>query len=44
MENGYVPVLASLGADAEGEILNINADTVASVHRRRTCAPASSSR
>ncbi|HZJ69889.1 MAG TPA: acetylglutamate kinase [Planctomycetota bacterium] len=31
MENGYVPVLASLGADSEGEILNINADTVASV-------------
>ena len=31
MENGYVPVLASLGADDEGEILNINADTVASV-------------
>lgn len=31
MENGYVPVLASLGSDAEGTILNINADTVASV-------------
>jgi acetylglutamate kinase len=31
MENGYVPVLASLGADDEGEILNINADTVSSV-------------
>jgi acetylglutamate kinase len=29
MENGYVPVLASLGADAKGNILNINADTVA---------------
>ena len=31
MENGYVPVLASLGADEEGTILNINADTVSSV-------------
>jgi acetylglutamate kinase len=31
MDNGYVPVLASLGADAHGKILNINADTVASV-------------
>lgn len=29
MENGYVPVLASLGADAKGNILNINADNVA---------------
>lgn len=27
--HGYVPVLASLGSDAEGNILNINADTVA---------------
>jgi acetylglutamate kinase len=31
MDNGYVPVLASLGADVHGNILNINADTVASV-------------
>jgi acetylglutamate kinase len=31
MENGYVPVLASLGADESGSILNINADTVSSV-------------
>jgi len=31
MDNGYVPVLASLGADAQGKVLNINADTVASV-------------
>jgi acetylglutamate kinase len=31
MENGYVPVLASLGADENGTILNINADTVSSV-------------
>ncbi|MCU0727216.1 MAG: acetylglutamate kinase, partial [Planctomycetes bacterium] len=29
MDAGYVPVVASLGADAEGRILNINADTVA---------------
>ena len=28
MENGYVPVLSSLGSDGEGNILNINADTV----------------
>lgn len=27
--NGYVPVLACLGADAEGHVFNINADTVA---------------
>jgi acetylglutamate kinase len=31
MENGYVPVLASLGSDGDGNILNINADTVSSV-------------
>jgi acetylglutamate kinase len=31
MENGYVPVLASLGSDADGTILNINADTVSAV-------------
>lgn len=30
VENGYVPVVSSLGSDAEGNILNINADTVAS--------------
>lgn len=29
LDDGYVPVLASLGADAEGRIYNINADTVA---------------
>ena len=29
MENGFVPVVASLGADGKGSILNINADTVA---------------
>jgi acetylglutamate kinase len=29
MENGYVPVVASLGADGKGNILNINADNVA---------------
>ncbi len=31
MSEGYVPVLSSLGSDAEGNILNINADTVSSV-------------
>lgn len=31
MTEGYVPVLSSLGSDAEGNILNINADTVSSV-------------
>lgn len=29
MESGYVPVVASLGSDAKGNVLNINADTVA---------------
>jgi acetylglutamate kinase len=29
MDSGYVPVVASLGADARGNILNINADNVA---------------
>ena len=29
VNHGYVPVLASLGSDADGNILNINADTVA---------------
>jgi len=28
-EAGYVPVISSLGADREGHVLNINADTVA---------------
>jgi acetylglutamate kinase len=31
VENGYVPVVASLASDDDGNILNINADTVASV-------------
>lgn len=31
VENGYVPVISSLGSDAEGNVLNINADTVASL-------------
>lgn len=31
MTEGYVPVLSSLGSDADGNILNINADTVSSV-------------
>jgi acetylglutamate kinase len=30
LDQGYVPVLSPLGADAEGNVLNINADTVAS--------------
>jgi len=34
MDNGYVPVLASLGSDDDGNILNINADTVSSVLAR----------
>jgi acetylglutamate kinase len=34
VENGYVPVVSSLGGDDEGNILNINADTVASVLAR----------
>ena len=29
VDEGYVPVLSPLGADADGNILNINADTVA---------------
>lgn len=29
MDQGYVPVVSSLGADASGNVLNINADTVA---------------
>ena len=29
LDEGYVPVLASLGADSDGNIYNINADTVA---------------
>jgi acetylglutamate kinase len=31
VEHGYVPVISSLGSDKDGNILNINADTVASV-------------
>ena len=34
VENGYVPVLSSLGGDAEGNVYNINADTVAAVLAR----------
>lgn len=30
LENGYLPVISSLGADDEGKIFNINADTIAS--------------
>ena len=29
LENGYLPVISSLGADDEGKIYNINADTIA---------------
>jgi acetylglutamate kinase len=34
VEHGYVPVVASLASDDDGNILNINADTVASVLAR----------
>lgn len=30
LENNYLPVISSLGADDEGQIFNINADTIAS--------------
>ena len=30
LESGYLPVISSLGADDEGKIYNINADTIAS--------------
>ena len=29
LDNGYLPVISSLGADAEGSVFNINADTIA---------------
>ncbi|MFT7462646.1 MAG: acetylglutamate kinase [Pseudohongiellaceae bacterium] len=38
MDNGYVPVVSSLGSDADGNILNINADTVASILARSLSA------
>lgn len=34
VEHGYVPVISSLGSDDDGNVLNINADTVASVIAR----------
>ncbi|MCB9896818.1 MAG: acetylglutamate kinase [Planctomycetes bacterium] len=34
MDNGYVPVISSLASDEEGNVLNINADTVSSVLAR----------
>jgi acetylglutamate kinase len=34
VEHGYVPVISSLGSDDQGNILNINADTVAAVIAR----------
>jgi acetylglutamate kinase len=30
LDNGYIPVISSLGADDEGNVYNINADTIAS--------------
>ncbi|MEJ7846765.1 MAG: acetylglutamate kinase [Pyrinomonadaceae bacterium] len=30
LENGYMPIISSLGADDDGKIYNINADTIAS--------------
>lgn len=30
LDHGYLPVVSSLGADAEGRVFNINADTIAS--------------
>src|ERR1700716_3112372 len=30
LDHGYLPVISSLGADAEGTVYNINADTIAS--------------
>jgi acetylglutamate kinase len=30
LDSGYLPVISSLGADAEGRVFNINADTIAS--------------
>src|SRR5438445_13299813 len=30
LDEGYLPVVSSLGADAEGKVFNINADTIAS--------------
>src|SRR5436853_1587413 len=30
LNEGYLPVISSLGADAEGKVFNINADTIAS--------------
>src|SRR5262245_11005263 len=30
LDQGYLPVVSSLGADAEGKVFNINADTIAS--------------
>ncbi|MFV1958447.1 MAG: acetylglutamate kinase [Planctomycetota bacterium] len=34
VEHGYVPVVASLASDAEGNLLNVNADTVAAAVAR----------
>jgi len=29
IDNGYIPVISSLGADEQGNVFNINADTIA---------------
>lgn len=29
LDNGYLPIVSSLGADNEGQVFNINADTIA---------------
>src|SRR5205814_8928101 len=29
LDHGYLPVISSLGADSEGKVFNINADTIA---------------
>ena len=37
---GYVPVIASIGVDADGALLNVNADTLAAHWRRARRRPA----
>jgi acetylglutamate kinase len=31
LDHGYLPVISSLGADDEGTVFNINADTIAEI-------------
>jgi acetylglutamate kinase len=38
MDNGFIPVVASLAADEHGEVLNINADTIAADIAIALCA------